>query len=139
MQIFIKIKQAGKRRLVLEKQAIEIADLGHQPTLKDLIVAVVTQQVAAYNAQTLEKPLVHFLTETQIQDAAATGKVGFGALYNDNKADLEKAIQVALEAHIDGLFAVAVEDKVVAKLDDLLNLKADSVVSFIRLTLLIGH
>jgi hypothetical protein len=31
----------------------------------------------------------------------------FKAIYNDQKADLPKAIQNAIEAHIDGLFAVA--------------------------------
>jgi hypothetical protein len=139
MQIFVKIKQAGKRRLILEKQAIEIENIGKTPTLQALITAVVTQQVAAYNAKTLEKPLIDFLTENQISDAAATGKVGFGAIYNDKKADLDKAIKVAIEAHIDGLFAVAVDDKIVEKLDDSIVLHQNSVVSFIRLTLLIGR
>jgi hypothetical protein len=139
MQIFIKLKQAGKRRLVLEKQAIEIAEMGNSPSLKTLISAVVKHQVAAYNAKTFEKPVLNFLTEMQIDDAAATGKVGFGTIYNDKKADLYKAIKVALEAHIDGLYVVAIDDKIVGKLDDFITLNQDSVVTFIRLTLLIGR
>ncbi len=139
MQIFIKIKQAGKRRLVLEKQAIEIADIGSSPSLKTLISAVVTQQVAAYNAKTLDTTFFNFLTKTEIADAAATGKVGFGTIYNDQKADLDRAIKVAIEAHIDGLFVVAVNDIIVEELDDFVVLKDDSVITFIRLTLLIGR
>jgi hypothetical protein len=139
MQIFIKLKQAGKRRLVLEKQALEIADIGSSVSLKTLISAVVTQQVASYNSKTLEEPIFKFLTETQIEDEATTGKVSFGAIYNDKKADLNKAIQVALEAHIDGLYVVAVDDKIVEKLEDVLELNEKTVITFIRLTLLIGQ
>jgi hypothetical protein len=139
MQIFIKLKQAGKRRLILEKQAIEIAEIGNSVSLKTLISAVVTQQVAGYNAKTLENPIINFLTETQIDDAATTGKVGFGAIYNDKKADLQLALKVAIEAHIDGLFVVAIDDKIVEKLDDVVILKPDSVAMFIKLTLLIGR
>ena len=139
MHLFIKLKQAGKRRLVLEKQPIEIANIGKTPTLQALIAAVVAQQVAAYNAKTLEKPLIDFLTEHQINDLAATGKVGFQTIYNDKKADLDKAIKVATEAHIDGLFAVAVDDKIVEKLHDTVALNDNSVLTFLRLTLLIGR
>jgi hypothetical protein len=139
MQIHIKLKQAGKRRLILEKQAIEIENIGKTPTLQALITAIVTQQVAAYNAKTLDEPIINFLTKNQINDAAATGKVGFGAIYNDKKADLNQAIKVAIEAHIDGLFAVAVDDKIVEKLDTIVDLNDNSVVTFLRLTLLIGR
>ena len=137
MNLYIKLKQAGKRRLILDKQAITINELSESPTLKDLIVAVVTQQVAAYNAKTVAKPMVDFLTENQIQNAANNGKVGFGTIYNEGKADLEKAIQNALYAHIDGLFAVAIDDKIVEKLDDNITIEENSVLMFIKLTLLI--
>jgi hypothetical protein len=139
MQLFIKLKQAGKRRLVLEKHPIEIAEIGNSPSLQALIEAVVSQQVTAYNAKTLEQPLIHFLTDTQIEEAATTGKVGFGTIYNNKKADLTKAIQVAIEAHIDGLFVVAVDDKIVEKLDTFIVLHPNTVITFIRLTLLIGR
>jgi hypothetical protein len=138
MQIHIKIKQAGRRRLVLEKQALQIADIGTEPTLQELIIAIVTQQVEAYNAKELERPLVDFLTETQIDNAAAVGKVSFGSIYHDKKANLAKAIQNAIEAHIDGLFVVAANDKVVKKLSDVVVLDKHTVLTFIKLTLLMG-
>ncbi len=137
MNLYIKLKQAGKRRLILDKQAITINELGEKPTLKDLIVAVVTQQVEAYNAKTVEKPMVDFLTENQIQNAAENGKVSFGTIYNEGKADLEKAIQNAIYAHIDGLFAVAIDDKIIEKLEDSINIEENAVLMFIKLTLLI--
>jgi hypothetical protein len=138
MQLYIKLKQAGKRRLILDKQSITIAQLDEKPTLRDLIIAVVTQQVEAYNAKTLEKPIVDFLTEHQIQNAAESGKVGFGSIYHDQKADLERAIQNAIYAHIDGLFAVAIDDKIIDKLEEKIEIKENSVLMFVKLTLLIG-
>jgi hypothetical protein len=138
MQIFIKIKQAGKRRLVLDNQEITIENIGEKPTLRDLVEAVVKQQVNAYNHKTIEKPIVDFLTENQLDNAAAIGKISFGSIYNEEKADLNKAIQVALEAHIDGLFAIAIDGKIVEKLDDIIFIKENSVLMFIKLTLLMG-
>jgi hypothetical protein len=138
MQIFVKMKQAGRRRLVLEKQALQIADIGAEPTLQELIIAIVTQQVEAYNAKELERPMVDFLTQTQIEDAAAVGKVGFGSIYHDKKANLPKAIQNAIEAHIDGLFVVAANDKVVKELSDVVVLDKNTVLTFVKLTLLAG-
>jgi hypothetical protein len=138
MQIYIKIKQAGKRRLLLDNQAITIEDIGENPTLHDLIQAVVTQQVNAYNAKTLEKPLVDFLTETQIQHAAENGKIGFGTIYNEGKADLAQAHQNAIFAYIDGLFAVGIDGKIIEKLQENISIKENSVVLFVKLTLLMG-
>jgi hypothetical protein len=63
MQLYIKLKQAGKRRLLIEKQAIEIEDIGTSPTLKTLISAVVSQQVAVYNDKTPENSIINFLTD----------------------------------------------------------------------------
>jgi hypothetical protein len=138
MQIHIKVKQAGRRRHILEKQPIEIAEIGHNPTLRAVIIAVVTQQVNAYNAKELERPMVDFLTETQIENAASVGKVGFGSIYHEQKADLPKAIQNAIEAHIDGLYIVAVNEKVVENLDEIVVLNEKTVLTFLKLTLLMG-
>ncbi len=138
MNLHYKLKQLGKRRPILEKQPIELPGLGHGPTLRQLIEAVVAQQVAAYNAKTLEKPLFSYLTESQIADGLQAGKVGFSAIYHPDKADLAKALQTAIEAHVDGLFAVAVNDKVVDDLETAVNLDENTVLTFIKLTLLKG-
>jgi hypothetical protein len=139
MQIQIKVKQAGRRRLIVENQRITIEDIGSKPTLRQLITAIVTQQVDAYNAKTLERPILDFLTETQIGYAAHAGKVGFGSIYHAKKADLPQAIQNAIHAHVDGLFLVAVDQHVVADLDTTVHLSESSVLTFIKLTLLHKH
>ncbi len=138
MQIFIKVKQAGKRRLVLEKQPIEIADIGSEPTLKTLIVAIATQQIMEYNAKIIEKPVAAFLTQPEIDYSAHVGKVRFGTIYNTEKVDLQKSLHEVLIAFVDGNYVVSVDDKIIEKLENTMEITQNSVVTFIRLTALIG-
>ncbi len=138
MQLYYNLKQLGKRRPVLERQPIELPGLLQNPTMRQLLEAVVAQQVGAYNAKTLEKPLFPFLTENQIVEGLQVGKVGFGTIYNPEKANLPSAIKAALEAFVDGLFAVAVNDTIVDGLETTLDLDENSTLTFIKLTLLKG-
>lgn len=65
MELIINVKQAGRKHALFEKQVIEIDDIGKQPTLKELINAVVKQQVITYNSKPFEKNLIPFLTDEQ--------------------------------------------------------------------------
>ena len=136
MQFYIKIKQLSKRRAVLEKQLFEIQDLPEKATLRDFITAVVTQQVEAYNAKKHEQNVLPFLTSEQIEDGAAVGKVGFGAIYSKEKADLEKAIANAILAFEDGLYKVFIDENEVQHIDDEVFINKESVVMFLRLNLI---
>jgi hypothetical protein len=138
MELTITAKQLGKKHPIIEKQIIEIDDIGNTPSVNDLIYAVVQQQVLAYNAKSTEKNLLPFLSESDIENQSASGKVGFGSIYNENKADLEKAQQTALQAFEDGLFAVFADDIQYNKPDEIISLEQGTVVTFIRLTFLAG-
>jgi hypothetical protein len=138
MKIFIKIKQAGKRRLVLEKQPLEIAEIGQHPTLEQLISAIVSQQVELYNSEQIDKPIFDFINQKELNNKASTGKVGFGAIYREEKADLQKSIRIALDAFTDGIFIVFLNDKLIEKLDEKVVLDEKSVLTFVKVTLLIG-
>ena len=136
MQFYIKIKQLSKRRAVLEKQLFEIEDLPEKATLRDFITAVATQQVEAYNAKKHEQNVLPFLTSEQIEDGAAVGKVGFGAIYGEEKANVEKAIVNAIIAFEDGLYKIFINDNEVQHIDNEVFINKESVVMFLRLTLL---
>jgi hypothetical protein len=138
MQIFIKVKQAGKRSWMLAKQPIQIADIGDSPTLKTLLIAIVTAQVQAFNDKILTKPVAMFLADDQIQNQTIVGKVGFGAVYRGKTADLHQAIQQMLIAFDDGLYAVAVDDQIIQHLETVLNIHPETVVMFLKLSLLSG-
>jgi hypothetical protein len=138
MQITIKAKQLGKKHALIENKVIEIENIGVSPMLSDLLKAVVTQQVSEYNNKTSEKTLLPFLAKDEIANQAESGKVGFGAVYSENKADLTEAQETALQAFEDGMFAVFADETEIQKLDEVVNISETTVFTFIRLTFLAG-
>jgi hypothetical protein len=138
MDITISVKQPGRKHALIEKKVITIDDPGHTPALRDLLLAVVKQQVAGYNNKPYEKNLLPFLSGEQQENQLTTGKVGFGSIYNENKANLLQAQNTALQAFEDGLFAVFVNEVEIKKLTDIFSLDSDTVIIFVRLTFLAG-
>jgi hypothetical protein len=138
MQITVQAKQAGKKRALIENQSLEINDIGANPTLEALLKAVVQQQVEEYNGKPAEKNLLPFLSKDEIDSQSVKGKVGFGSIYNENKADIVQAQANALQAFEDGLFSVFVNDDELRNLNDVVHLSQTSVFTFIRLTFLAG-
>lgn len=136
MQVFVNIKSIGKRKPILAQEPYELAS--EIKTLKDLITTVVTKEVERYNGRGVEEMLIPFLTAAEIKDQSTVGKVGFGRLYSDKKADLEQAITVALEAFEDGLFKVVINETEIEGLDTRINLQESDILTFIRLTFLAG-
>jgi hypothetical protein len=138
MRLNVKAKQVGRKHPLIDTKPIEIDDIGTQPSVSQLILAVVKQQVTAYNQKPLEKNLLPFLDKNEIDGQAATGKVGFGSIYNENKADLPIAQSTALQAFEDGLFALFVNEEECSSLEQTITLEEDTVITFIRLTFLAG-
>jgi hypothetical protein len=138
MKIIIKAKQAGRKHALIENRIIEIDDIGNNPTLSDLLKAIVKQQVEEYNSKTPEKNLLPFLSKDEISNQAQSGKIGFGSIYNENKADLEKAQETALQAFEDGMFAVFADEKELQKLDESICCTNETLFTFVRLTFLAG-
>jgi hypothetical protein len=137
MNVFVKLKSAGKRRPILADTPYALPNT--IASLRQLLEAVVTQEVEAYNRRGFDTRLVNFLTETDIEEQSATGKVGFGRLYSERKAALPKAIETALLGFEDGLFRVLVGEQEIAELDAPLTIREGDVLTFIRLTFLAGR
>lgn len=138
MDITVKVKQAGRKHALLENKTIEIEDIGTNPLLADLLNAVVRQQVEEFNAKPHEKNLLPFLSKDEISLSTETGKVGFGSVYNENKADVSKAQETALQSFEDGMFAVFAGENEIQKLNQAVALNDETVITFIRLTFLAG-
>lgn len=140
MQIQISLKQLGKKRPVLAAKSIEVNLVENQSyTLQTILQEIVTQQVSEFNQKRESKNLFTYFKEDTIQQQAnTTGKVDFGVIYNEEKADLSKAIDTVLLAFEDGLIAVFVDDEQVEKLDTEIQLQETSLFTFVRLTFLAG-
>jgi hypothetical protein len=132
MQLTVKAKQLGRKRDLIDKLVIEIEDIGKGPTVAELIRAVVIQQVREFNSRPNE------LTILPLLDQEAAGKISFGSIYNDTKADPSDAVKTALLAFQDGLFVIFANEQEYTKSEQVIHLQEDTIVTFIRLTFLAG-
>jgi len=132
--ISLRLKRLGKKRLHTVPYKVS-ADV---KTLADLIRAAVTGEVERFNASRTEPKLFAFLTPAEIQERAEDGKVSFGEVDNTDKADLEAAVETALQAHADGVFLVFIDDDEVRSLTEEIALEEGNIVTFLRLTFLTG-
>lgn len=121
MTVFIRLKSMAKRQPAPAKAPYNLPD--SIATLRELIETVVRQEAAAYNSRGTDNPIVPFLTEGEIAERAEVGKIAFGRLYSDKKADPEKAVKTALLGFADGLFRVLVDDREIKDLDECLTLR----------------
>lgn len=137
LNVFINVKSIGKRKPAMNLAPYSLPN--NIANLRNLITAVVNIEVDRYNSREMDSVLLPFLTEVQIEDQSKTGKVGFGRIYSDRKANPDKSVSIALQGFEDGLFRVMVNDTEAKELDTLISLKDGDTLTFIRLTFLAGR
>ena len=136
MDIYVRVKAIGKRKDILAPIPYTIPDgIG---SLRQLLTAVVRKEVAQYNSKEAESQLIPFLTQQALDAQAKIGKVSFGAIYSDKKADPGKAVMNAIGCWEDGLVRVFLNEEELTDLDAPLKVEAQSVLTFMRLTFLAG-
>lgn len=136
MDIYVRVKAIGKRKDILAPTPYTIPD--GICSLRQLLSAVVQKEVAQYNSKETEAQLIPFLTQQELDDQAKIGKVSFGTIYSDKKADPGKAVANAIQCWEDGLVRVFMNDEELAELDAPLTIEAQAVFTFMRLTFLAG-
>lgn len=137
MKIYIRMKAVGKRRPVLDHVPYELPDT--ISTLRDFLTELVRQEVEKYNSKGTDKQMISFLTKEEIEEQADVGKVGFGRIYSDKKADVEKAVENALQCYKDGLVRVFQNEKELEDLDGKTEIRDGDCFTLIRLTFLAGR
>lgn len=137
MQIYIRIKAAGKRQDIFERRPQEIPE-GIQ-TAGELIAALVRENVRAYNAKTVDAPFFPCLTQQEFDDGAYTGRIGFGDRHNEAMQDEEEAVANALQCFEDGLFRLLINDTEVEGSGSAINLANEDTITLIRLVMLAGR
>ena len=137
MNVYVKLKSVGKRRPVLNDVPYVLPE--NISSLRELITTIVKLEVEKYNSRGLEEMLIPFLSEEDIKDQSTVGKVGFGRLYSDKKADPAKAVKTAEQGFEDGLYRVLIGEKEITELDAPLLINENDTLTFIRLTFLAGR
>ena len=133
----INVKQIGKRKNKIDKKKYEISE--KITTVKELLTEFVTINVNEFNNGFTENDIVPYLTDKKINDLSDAGKISFGVDYNEQKQDLEKAIENALQSYEDGIYRVFVNDEEMGEIDCEINLKENDELTFVRLTMLAGR
>src|SRR5262245_5446633 len=83
---------------------------GHNHTLRQLTPRTVVAEAEKFNARQIENQTFRALTEKQIADAAAKGKVDMGGRAPPPQhVEKEQAIATALTAFEDGLYLVVLD------------------------------
>ncbi|QHW31333.1 hypothetical protein GZH47_11000 [Paenibacillus rhizovicinus] len=137
MQVFILMKQIGKRQPVIGERPLLLQEA--PMTLRHLIGQVVAQEVERYNALELEADFVRLLTQEDMQEQAANGKIGFGRRYQADNQSVRTSIETACQAFEDGLYKVVINEEVIDELDSPLQVNENDRIVFIRLTMLAGR
>jgi hypothetical protein len=106
--------------------------------LRDLIARIVHQEVTTFRERQAQQRLFHALTSFEIGVSAARGKVAMGGRDLDQDPDPQVAIGTALQAFEDGLYFVFVDGEQQTALDDQVQLRRDTRVTFVRLVALAG-
>ncbi|MDV7699097.1 hypothetical protein N6B72_19435 [Chryseobacterium soli] len=141
MEIKVTVKQLGKKHPILSEQKIDIEYQDTDISVEKLLQLIVQQQVETFNVKSFEleeQDYAKIPMENYLNILTDTGKVGFGSIYNQKKADLQKAQENAVQAFEDGMFAVFYNDEQLESLTQIIDLSLQHTFVFIRLTFLAG-
>ncbi len=137
MKIYVQVKAAGKRRPVLERVPYEIPE--GICTLRDFLREIVDLEVECYNQKGKDVQVLPFLTKEEVEERAESGKVAFGRIYSEKKADSVKAVENAVQCFEDGLVRVFQNEEEREALDTPMQIQEGDIFTFIRLTFLAGR
>jgi hypothetical protein len=108
-------------------------------TARDLLVAVVHEQVSSFRSRKQEAKVLRILTERDIDEGREVGRIASGDQEPDDRVpDTKLAIEAALTAFEDGFYYMFVNDRQVERLDQVVDQRDVTDVLFVRLTPLAG-
>jgi hypothetical protein len=109
--------------------------------LRELLAAIVRQEVTAFRQRQEERRLACVLSPDAIQQGAIAGKIDMGGpreARTGDEVDEDAAVAVALQAFEDGLYVVFLDGRQHDDLDAPVWPRPDSTLTFIRLVALAG-
>lgn len=128
----------GRRRAATAEHPLDVELPVGAVSLRQLLEAVVRAEVAAFEERARMRSMMTVLTERALDEGLARGAVRLGDTDAPAQVDPEAAVSAALEAHADGVFRVLVDDEPVDHLDEIVSLRPNSRLLFLRLVALAG-
>lgn len=137
MTILVNMKNPAKKKNSIRQVPFQLAR--NPSTVRELIEEIVLSCVKDYNARAENSHLIKNLTQKEMTDQAAVGKVGFGTNYGENKADETQAVENALQCFEDGLYRIFLGTVPLTELKEEITLTDGSELTFVRLVMLAGR
>lgn len=137
MKIFVNKKTLGKKSRALEPVAYEVSE--KIENLEAFLKELVRIEVQNYNNKGTDSQTIFSFDEATLEEHASTGKVGFGRIYSEKKANLDKATENVLQSFKDGLVRVVWNETELEHLEDKITLSEGDTFTFIRVTFLTGR
>ncbi len=136
----VELKLLGQRKTLLPEWSIPVDDDPDRAPLRlrDLIARIVRQEVDAFQGRQQARRLLPVLTAAEIAQGQERGQILPGGREHPQTVDPDRAVETALLAFRDGLYLVFVDGAQQAELEAEVSLRADSRLTFLRLTPLAG-
>jgi hypothetical protein len=141
--MLIETRVLGKRPRALDNWSIPFPpDSGQMGdggiTLRELIMRIVRHEVGAFRGRENARRFVRVLSDREIDDGAARGKIDSGGRSPTGEVDDDAAVGAALQGFEDGLYLVIVDGVEQRDLDRQVFVNSETRIVFLRLTFLAG-
>lgn len=141
--VLVEARVLGKKRALIPEWSVPIPpDAGSDGdgglTLRQLITRVVRAEVLAFEKRQEARRFVRALTEAEVEDGRARGRIDPGGREPSGPVDVEQAIGTALQAFEDGLYLVIVDGQEHRELEAQVWVGDETRLVFLRLTFLAG-
>ncbi len=137
MKILVNMKKMGKRRNSIHQVPYELENVPH--TVRELIEQMVKVCVRDYNKNMENQELLHNLSLKEMEDMTEGGKISFGVNYGEKQGDEREAVENAWQCFEDGIYRIFYGTKQLETLGETMELRENSELTFVRLTMLAGR
>ena len=137
MKIRINVKGASRSKAAIAQMICEYPE--GPMTVEEFLSETVRQNVRAYNERKDAGEILRLFSAEALETKAASGKVAYGDPMDRRKAEEGGAVRNALQCFDDGMVALFADGRRYSSREEILPLKEQSEVTFVRLTFLAGR
>lgn len=133
----INIKKLTRANASIDK--LEIDTPSGLKNVRELIEYVTGYCVNEYEKRREAGELLKMLEKEEIEDKAKSGKVGFGVNYGTKSPKMEEAKKNSVQSFGDGVTALFIDGKRMESLEEAVEIKDETELTFIKLTAYAGR
>ncbi len=134
----INVKSVARGNRTIETREIH-KDFSRGVTVRDFLLFMVEHTLKEYKERKEQTELIKVLTEDEIRDKAKEGRIDFDTNNGEKVPDEETAKINALQSFEDGVTVLFIGEHRTESLDEVITVKDDTEITFIKLTMMAGR